>query len=62
MRAYVEQRDCMGCGMCSTVARWVFRRTENGKAEAYVDTTPENQRDVDYAIRTCPVGAIRQHE
>jgi ferredoxin len=40
----------------------VFRINDDGKAEAYADTTDENRDAVLEAIDGCPVGAIREEE
>ena len=50
MRAYVDKNECIGCGLCEMTAPDVFRMTDDGKAEAYADTTDENKDAVQEAI------------
>lgn len=59
MRAFVDQGACIGCGLCTGTAPDVFRMNDNGRAEAYADTTDMNKPDLDAAISGCPVSAIR---
>lgn len=62
MRAYVDKEECIGCGFCEMTAPDVFRMADDGKAEAYADTTNENKNAVQEAIDGCPVSAIREEE
>ena len=62
MRAFVDQDMCIGCGLCEGTCPEVFRMNDDGKAEAYADTTPDVQDSVLEAIDGCPVGAIREEE
>ncbi len=62
MRAYVDKDECIGCGLCEMTAPDVFRMTDDGKAEAYADTTDENKDAVQEAIEGCPVSAIKEEK
>ena len=53
---------CIGCGLCEGTCPEVFRMNDEGKAEAYADTTDENHDAVMEAIDGCPVSAIREEE
>lgn len=59
MKAFVDQDTCIGCGLCCGMCDAVFRMNDDGKAEAYQAATEENQNDVQSAIDSCPVSAIR---
>lgn len=62
MKAIVDQDTCVGCGLCCGMCDAVFRMNDDGKAEAYQAATEENQSDVQNAIDSCPVSAIRWEE
>ncbi|MGN8967410.1 ferredoxin [Intestinimonas sp. HCP28S3_D6] len=59
MKAFVDQDTCIGCGLCCGMCDAVFRMNDGGKAEAYQAAAEENQSDVQSAIDSCPVSAIR---
>lgn len=58
MEAYVDQDTCIGCELCTTMVPDVFRMNDEGKSEAYGETTEENTESVEAAIEACPVNAI----
>lgn len=60
MRANVNKDVCIGCGLCTGIAEDVFRIGDDGKAEAYADTTDSNKASVEDAINSCPVSAISE--
>ena len=60
MRAFVDQDMCIGCGLCEGTCSEVFQMNDEGKAEAYADTTEEHRDAVMEAIDGCPVSAIRE--
>ncbi|MDR3765563.1 MAG: ferredoxin [Butyricicoccus sp.] len=59
MKVFVDPDTCIGCGLCCGTCDAVFRMTDDGKAEAYQAATAENQGEVQSAIDSCPVSAIR---
>jgi len=62
MRAFVDQDQCIGCGLCAGIAPEVFQMNAADKAAVVADTTAENRGAVAEAIEGCPVGAIREEE
>ncbi len=62
MRAHVDQKDCIGCGLCVATAPAIFMMNEEGKAQAMTDTTEANQQSLMEAMEGCPVGAIQKKE
>ena len=54
---FVIQEECIGCGLCATIAPDVFRMNEE-KAEAY----KENGENSEEACSSCPVNAINKTE
>lgn len=58
MEAFVNQDDCIGCGLCAELCPEVFRMNAEGLAEAYGDITPGNETDARQAMDGCPVSAI----
>ena len=61
MRAHVDPDRCVGCGLCCATAPEVFRMN-GGTAEAYAEAPPAARADVDEAVDSCPVAAIRTEE
>jgi ferredoxin len=61
VRAYVDPDRCVGCGLCCATAPEVFRMN-GGCAEAYAAVSPAAAADVDEAVDSCPVAAIRVEE
>ena len=59
MKAFVDQDTCIGCGLCCGMCDAVFRMNDDGKAEAYQVASEEDRSDVQSAIDSCPVSAIR---
>lgn len=62
MKAFVDQDICIGCGLCAETVPQVFKMNDDGKAEAFAQTTETNQDAVQTAIENCPVSAIREQE
>jgi ferredoxin len=59
---YVDQDECINCGLCTTNLPAVFRFADNGKAEAYdPDGAPEEAIQSE-AIDVCPVSCIHWKE
>lgn len=59
MNAVVNPDTCIGCSLCCGMCDAVFRMNDEGKAEAYQAATEENRGDVQSAIDSCSVAAIR---
>ncbi|MFA7636575.1 MAG: ferredoxin [Monoglobales bacterium] len=57
MKAKVNE-ECIGCGLCVSIAEDVFRMNDEGLAEAYGEVTEENKEAVLEAADSCPVAAI----
>ncbi len=61
MKIKVNQENCIGCGLCASVAEDVFELNDDGISVAKVDTVPEDKQDeVKEAIEGCPVAAIQE--
>jgi len=59
MKAVVDQETCTGCELCTQICPEVFAMTDEGKAEAIVDSVPaENEDSCREAADSCPVEAI----
>lgn len=57
--AYVEQDECIACGLCVGNLPSVFRFAENGKAEAFNPLGASEESIQQEAIDNCPVGCIQ---
>lgn len=58
MKAYVNQEECIGCGLCAETCPAVFSM-DGDKAVAYSGDVPANDEDcTKKATEGCPVGAI----
>jgi ferredoxin len=53
----VDQKKCIGCGMCTITAPKTFRLGKNGKSEV-ISQTAGSEKEVSEAIKGCPVQAI----
>lgn len=56
---YVNQ-DCIGCGICTTIAPAVFKMNPENKSEAAKDA--KVAQSVREASSACPVSAIKIEE
>ncbi|MSS63407.1 ferredoxin [Velocimicrobium porci] len=59
MKAYVNQEDCISCGLCVSVCPDVFQFNDDDKSEAIKEEIPEDV--VESAIEArdgCPVSVI----
>ncbi len=62
MKATVNE-DCIGCELCVETCPEVFEMSDEGLAEAKVDTVPEEAEDTcREAAEACPVDAIELEE
>ncbi len=59
MKAEIDKSGCISCGLCADTCPNVFRMTDDGPAEVYVDTVPagDEQLATD-AQESCPVSVI----
>lgn len=56
-KAFVEQNNCISCGLCVSTCPEVFRFDSSGRSEAYnPDGAPE--KSIQQAIDGCPVQCI----
>lgn len=51
----VDRDLCIGCGNCTVVCPEVFELDQEGKSRVI---NVEGKCDLDYAVSSCPVGAI----
>ena len=58
---WVDQDECISCGLCIENAPEVFRFADNGKAEAY-DQAGATAEKIQTAIDVCPVACIHWKE
>jgi len=57
-RVFVDQEECISCGMCAGNLPAVFRMGENGKAEAYDPDGASEDEIQSEAVDACPVACI----
>jgi ferredoxin len=59
MKASIDQDGCISCGLCADTCPSVFRMSDNGYAEVYVDSVPdEDKENAKDATDGCPVSVI----
>ncbi len=59
MKASIDRDGCISCGLCPSICPDVFRMGDDGPAEVYVDTVPEqSEDDVQTAVDECTVSVI----
>jgi len=57
-RVFVDQNECISCGMCAGNLPAVFRMSDNGKAEAYDPDGASEDEIQNEAVDVCPVACI----
>lgn len=63
MKAVVSQDNCIGCGLCPSIAPDVFEMKDDGKAHVIADPVPKGSEDAaKEAKSSCPVSAIAAEE
>lgn len=63
MKAYVNSKDCWGCGYCAATCPDVFRiEDKDGKAHAYADPTGPNEALAKDVSDQCPAHVIEVWE
>ena len=59
MRAFIDQDNCIYCGLCASTCPQVFRMTEDGPSEVYTNPVPPELEDlVVTAEGGCPAAVI----
>lgn len=53
----INQKKCIGCGICTIIAPKIFKLGENGKAKV-VSQDAESVKKINEAISACSDGAI----
>jgi len=56
-KLYVDEADCIGCGLCSEIAPGVFQLSDEGIA-GVIESGEEYPDSVKEAIDECPVACI----
>lgn len=56
-RIIIDQKKCIGCGMCTIVVPNVFNLGEDRKSKV-IGQNKKQVKNIDKAISACPVGAI----
>lgn len=56
-KVVINQKDCIGCGMCTVIAPKTFKLAKNGKAEVISQSQTDSKKVKD-AIDSCPVNVI----
>lgn len=63
MKFFVDQDQCIGCGLCESTCPEVFSMTDEGVAEAISgDIASENLDSANEAMENCPVSCISCEE
>jgi ferredoxin len=57
-KPFVNQDECVSCGLCTDNLPAVFRLADNGKAECYNPAGASEADIQDNAIDVCPVSCI----
>jgi ferredoxin len=60
--AYVDQDECISCGLCIANLPAVFRFADNGKAEVHDPEGAPEEAIQQEAVDICPVSCIRWQE
>ncbi|OHB44067.1 MAG: ferredoxin [Planctomycetes bacterium GWC2_49_10] len=60
--AYVDQDECISCGLCISNLPDVFRFADNDKAECYNPTGASEDDIQSEGIDACPVSCIHWRE
>ena len=58
MKAYVNQDECIACGLCVSTCPEVFSFNDEGVAEASGQLTDQNFASAESARNACPVEVI----
>ena len=55
---YVEENDCISCGLCAEICPEVFRLNDQDLSQVY-NPTGASEEKIQEAIDSCPVQCIR---
>ncbi|MDD4995255.1 MAG: ferredoxin [Patescibacteria group bacterium] len=59
MELKIDKELCIGCGLCTSICKDVFRLGADGKSEIIPDVDLAKHADhIDQAAASCPVSAI----
>lgn len=59
MKASIDRDGCIACGLCASICPEVFRMSDDGPAEVYVEEVPKDVEDTaKEAEESCPVSVI----
>lgn len=59
MKALVDQKTCIGCGLCADMCPVVFEMNADNLAEVRIEPVPDADEDAcREAAESCPVEAI----
>ncbi|MEA4832655.1 Ferredoxin [bioreactor metagenome] len=59
MKATIDRKGCIACGLCVSTCPEVFRMADDGLAEVYTDPVPESvEETATEAQENCPVSVI----
>lgn len=59
MKATIDRDGCIECGLCASTCPEVFRMGDDGPAEVYVDSVPEEVTESAIEAQDgCPVSVI----
>ena len=60
MKAFVDKNNCIGCGVCTSIASSIFALADDGLAENILgeEIPTEFEEAAQEAAESCPVGAI----
>ena len=56
-KVYVDEEECIGCGLCAEIAPDVFQLNEEGISQVIV-SADKTQDSIQEAIDECPVECI----
>ena len=59
---WVDQDECISCGLCVSGVPGVFRFAHNGKSECYDPVGAPEEEIQAHAIDICPVSCIHWQE
>ena len=59
MKAFIDEKGCIGCGMCESICPVVFEIDEEGKAQVIMQDVPMGSWELAKDARdACPASVI----